>query len=37
MKVTGPAFEVKEYTFANTLANSTSQFKNKMELLEKYK
>ena len=37
MKVTGPAFEVNEYTFANTPADSTFQFKNKMELLEKYK
>ena len=29
MKVTGPTFEVKEYAFGNTLADSTSQFKNK--------
>ena len=37
MKVTGPSFEVKEYAFADTPADSTSQFKNKTELLEKYK
>ena len=37
MKVTGPAFEVKEYAFANTPVDSTSQFKNKTRLLEKYK
>ena len=35
MKVIGPAFEVKEYAFANKPADSTSQFKNKTELLEK--
>ena len=37
MKVIGPAFEVKEYAFANKPVDSTSQFKNKTELLEKYK
>ena len=37
MKVAWPAFEVKEYAFADTPADSTSQFKNKIELLEKYK
>ena len=37
MKVTGPVFELKEYAFADTPVGSTSQFKNKMELLEKYK
>ena len=37
MKVTGPAFEVKEYAFADTPVDSTSQFKNKTWLLEKYK
>ena len=37
MKVTGPAFEVKEYAFADTPVDSTSQFKNKTGLLEKYK
>ena len=30
-------FEVKEYTFADTLADSASQFKDNMELLDKYK
>ena len=37
MKATGPSFEVKEYEFADTAADSTSQFKNKIELLGKYK
>ena len=37
MKVTGPTFEVKEYAFADTPVDSTYQFKNKIELLEKYK
>ena len=30
MKVTGPAFEVKEYAFTDTPSDSTSQFKNKL-------
>ena len=29
MKVTGPTFEVKEYAFADTPIDLTSQFKNK--------
>ena len=37
MKITRHVFEVKEYAFADTIADSTSQFRNKMELLEKYK
>ena len=37
MKVIGPAFEVKEYAFADTPVDSTSQFKNKIGLLENYK
>ena len=37
MKVTRPAFEVKKYAFADTLVDSTTQFKNKTELMEKYK
>ena len=37
IKVIGPTFEVKEYAFADTPTYSTSQFKNKIELLEKYK
>ena len=37
MKITGPIFEVKEHAFTDTLTDSTSQFRNKMELLEKYK
>ena len=37
MKVIGPSFEVNEYAFTDTPADSTSQFKNKTELLEKYK
>ena len=35
--MTGPVFEVKEYSFANTPADSASQFRDKMELLDKYK
>ena len=30
-------FEVKEYVFTDTLADSKSQFRIKVELLEKYK
>ena len=37
MKVTGPAFKVREYAFADTPVDSTFQFKDKIELLEKYK
>ena len=37
MKVTIPTFEVKEYSFADTPNDSRYQFKNKIELLEKYK
>ena len=37
MKITGPVFEVKECAFVDTPAGSTSQFRNKMELLDKYK
>ena len=37
MKITGPNFEVEEYAFADTTTESTSQFRKKMELLEKYK
>ena len=37
MKVTCPSFEVKEYASADALADSTSQFKNKTRLLEKYR
>ena len=37
MKIKGPVFEVKEYSFADTPTDSTSQFRNMMELLEKYK
>ena len=37
IKVTRPDFEVKEYAFADTPANSTSQFKPRLELLDKYK
>ena len=36
MKVKGSTFEVKEYAFSNTPTDSTSQFKNNIELLEKY-
>ena len=36
-KVIGPVFEVKEYSFAGTPADSASQFRDKMELLDKYK
>ena len=33
----GPMFEVKEYSFPNTPTHSASQFRYKMELLDKYK
>ena len=36
MKVTRPSFEVKEYAFADTPVESTSQLKSKVELLERY-
>ena len=36
VKVKGPAFETKEYDFAETPTNSTSQFKNTLELFDKY-
>ena len=36
-KIIGPIFEVKEYVFADTPIDFTSQFRNEMELLEKYK
>ena len=34
---TGPAFEVKEYSFADTLTGSLSQFRDKMEFFNKYR
>ena len=37
MKVTGPAFEVRVYAFADTPADSTSRFKDKTQLLDIYK
>ena len=37
MKVTGHTFEVREYAFVDTPADSTSQFKDKIEFLEKHK
>ena len=37
MKIVVPIFEVKEYSFTDTSVESTSQFRNKMELLDKYK
>ena len=38
MKILGPPFEVKEYTFADsTPFDSSSQSKNKAELVDKYK
>ena len=38
MKISGPSFEVKEYTFADsTPVDSSSQSKNKAELVDKYK
>ena len=37
MKIIGPIFEFKEYSFVDTPTKSTSQFRNKIELLEKYK
>ena len=35
--MTGTVFEVKEYAFGDTPADSTSQFKNKEVLLKTYK
>ena len=37
MKVKGPAFELKEYSFVETPIDSTSQFKTRSELFDKYK
>ena len=38
MTISCPLFEVKEYTFADsTLVDSSSQSKNKAELVDKYK
>ena len=37
MKVAGPSFEVKEYAFFDTPIDSTSQFKDKTQLMDKYK
>ena len=37
MKVAGPSFEVREYAFFDTPIDSTSQFKDKTQLMEKYK
>ena len=37
MKVVGPSFEVREYAFFDTPIDSTSQFKDKTQLMEKYK
>ena len=37
VKVKEPAFEFGEYAFAETPIDSTSQFKNKSELFDKYK
>ena len=37
MKVKGPAFEAKDYSFSETPTDSTSQFKNRSELFDKYK
>ena len=37
MMTNGSIFEVKEYSFADTPADSMSQFRNKMDLLDKYR
>ena len=37
VKLIGLGFEFKEYAFAHTPTNSTSQFKTRSELFEKYK
>ena len=37
MKVKGPSFEVKEYAFIETPTDSTSTFKYKSELFDKYR
>ena len=37
MKVKGPAFQVKEYDFVDTPTDSTSQFKTRSKLFDKYK
>ena len=37
MKVKGPSFEVNEYAFFETPKDSTSQFKTRVELLDKYR
>ena len=37
MEVKGPAFEIKEYAFSKASKDSTSQFKTRVELFDKYK
>ena len=37
MKVKGPAFEIKEFSFFETPKDSTSQFKTRVEVFDKYK
>ena len=37
MKVVGPTFEIKEYSFVDTPINSTSQLKTRLDLFDKYK
>ena len=37
MKFKGASFEIKEYSFSETPKDSTSQFKTKVELFDKYK
>ena len=37
MKIPGCAFEVKEYTFADTLVDSSSQYKDRANSVDKYK
>ena len=37
MKVKGPAFEIKEYAFSKTHKESTTQFKTRAELFDKYR
>ena len=37
MKFKGPTFEIKEYTFSETPQDSTTQFKTKAELFDKYR
>ena len=37
MKFKGPSFEVKKYAFSETPKDSTSQFKTRAQMFDKYR